>query len=408
MKAEIISVGTEILLGEITDTNSSFLAGQLPLLGIDLYWISQVGDNYVRLGEVLKRAWQRSDLILITGGLGPTEDDITRETIAKIMGEELRIDPVAEKAVRERFSGREMASSNIKQAMIIDSAESITNVKGTAPGWWVEKDDHIIVAMPGPPRELYNIWDTEILPRLRKKNTGTVIFSKTLKVYGLAEGTLGEMVSPLLSLANPTLGIYAKADGVHLRFTAKAQTRDEAATMVAQGEATVREMLGGAIWGIDDDTLASVVGRILVEKNFSLSVMEFRTRGILTTTIVDTEEAEIYFKGGITAYSEDALIACGIDSGIISNKGLVSAEMAEIMARTVRRHFNSDIGISICASDSTEGPDDRSVNIVYTGIDCDMCNKTIKRSSSRDRFRMTRLVTVGTLFELRKVLLGIT
>lgn len=146
MKAEIISVGTEILLGEITDTNASYLAGQLPLLGIDLYWISQVGDNQGRLVEVLERAWQRSDLILITGGLGPTEDDLTRESIATMLGEERQIDPTSEQRIRERFARRhiEMAPGNIKQAAVIPSARSIPNPRGTAPGWWVEKDRRIL------------------------------------------------------------------------------------------------------------------------------------------------------------------------------------------------------------------------------------------------------------------------
>ena len=160
MKAEIISVGTELLLGEITDTNASYLAGQLPTLGIDLYWISQVGDNRARLMEVLKRAWQRSDLILITGGLGPTEDDLTREAIAEMLEEELRIDPISEQRLKERFARRgiEMAPSNIKQAAVISSATAIHNAQGTAPGWWVEKGGHILVAMPGPPGEMHHMW----------------------------------------------------------------------------------------------------------------------------------------------------------------------------------------------------------------------------------------------------------
>ncbi|GAI57145.1 unnamed protein product, partial [marine sediment metagenome] len=159
VKAEIISIGTELLLGEITDTNASYLAGQLPFLGIDLYWISQVGDNQARLVEILKRAWLRSDLILITGGLGPTEDDLTREAIAEMLGEELRIDPLFEREIRERFTRRgiKMAPSNIKQAAVIPSAKAIHNARGTAPGWWVEKGGHMLVAMPGPPGEMHHI-----------------------------------------------------------------------------------------------------------------------------------------------------------------------------------------------------------------------------------------------------------
>ena len=224
MKAEIVSVGTELLLGEITDTNASYLASELPALGIDLYWISQVGDNQTRLEEILRRAWQRSDLILTTGGLGPTEDDLTREAIAGMLGERLRVDPDLERDIRELFTQRgiEMPPSNIKQATLIPSAEAIHNFRGTAPGWWVERDGRILVAMPGPPIELEPIWCEEVLPRLQRRCTGGIILSRTLKTFGLSEATVGEMVSPLLSQANPTLAVYAKTDGIHLRLTAKA------------------------------------------------------------------------------------------------------------------------------------------------------------------------------------------
>ncbi|MBA7572949.1 putative competence-damage inducible protein [subsurface metagenome] len=329
MKAEIISVGTELLLGEITDTNASYLAGQLPLLGIDLYWISQVGDNQTRLVEVLKRAWQRSDLILITGGLGPTEDDLTREAIAEMLGEELRIDPVSEQRIRERFAQRgiEMAPSNIKQAAVIPSAKAIHNARGTAPGWWVEKDGYIVMAMPGPPGEMHHMWHTEVLPRLHQRATGAIIFSKTLKVFGLPEGTVGELVSPLLSSANPTLGVYAKADGIHLRFTAKAQSQKQAEKMVARGEARVRSILGESIWGTDNDTLASVVGHVLAEKGLSLAVMEYCTGGLLTATITDAPDVLVYFRGGLIPYSNEALIAYGVDTKLIYDYGAISTEI---------------------------------------------------------------------------------
>jgi len=215
MRAEIISIGTELLLGEITDTNAPFLAAELPALGIDLYWISQVGDNQARLVKVLKRAWQRSDLILTTGGLGPTEDDITREAIAELLGEKLKPVPALERELREFFArlGREMPLTNLKQATIIPSSEAIPNPSGTAPGWWVEKDSHILIAMPGPPREMQPMWQNRVLPRLRPQ-IGGVIISRVIKLFGLPEAQVAEMVAPRLSSANPTLGVYAKADGI--------------------------------------------------------------------------------------------------------------------------------------------------------------------------------------------------
>jgi len=407
VKAEIISIGTELLLGEITDTNASYLAGQLPFLGIDLYWISQVGDNQVRLVEVLNRAWQRSDLILITGGLGPTEDDLTREAIAKMLGEELRIDPASERRIRERFArlGIEMASSNIKQAAVIPSAEAIINDRGTAPGWWIEKNGHILVAMPGPPRELDHMWQTEVLPRLRQKST-SIIISKTLKVFGLPEGTVGELVSPLLSSANPTLGIYAKADGVHLRFAAKAQSQKQAEEMIAQGEARVRSILGEAIWGTDTDTLTSVVGHLLTEKKLSLAVMEYCTGGLLTATITDAPDSPAFFKGGFVAYSSETLVAYGVDAGLINDCGAVSPEVAQAMAEVCRSRLEADVGISITGVISPDTLGSKPAGTIYIGMDSSQNKKTIKCNYPGYRFQLKRRIAFAALFELRKMLVA--
>jgi len=409
VKAEIISVGTELLLGEITDTNAAYLAGQLPLLGIDLYWISQVGDNQARLAEVLKRAWQRSDLILTTGGLGPTKDDLTRAAIAEMLGEELRIDPLLEREVRELFARRgiTMALSNIKQAAVIPSAKAIHNARGTAPGWWVEKDGHILMAMPGPPGEMHHMWHTEVLPRLHQRATGVIIFSETLKVFGLPEGTVGELVSPLLSSANPTLGVYAKADGIHLRFTAKAQSQKQAEEMIAQGEARVRSILGESIWGTDNDTLASVVGHLLTEKELSLAVMECCTGGLLTATITDTPDISVYFRGGLSAYSNEALIAYGVDAGLINDYGVISSEVVQAMAELARLRLEADIGVSITGVIGPDELEGKPAGTMYIGIDSSENKKTIKSSYPGDRFQVKRRVTVAALFELRKMLLAL-
>jgi len=410
VKAEIISVGTELLLGEITDTNAAYLAGQLPLLGIDLYWISQVGDNRTRLVEVLKRAWQRSGLILTTGGLGPTEDDLTREAIAEMLGEELRIDPLLEREIRELFARRgiTMAPSNIKQAAVIPSAKAIHNARGTAPGWWVEKDGHILMAMPGPPREMHHMWHTEVLPQLHQRATGTIIFSKTLKVFGLPEGTVGELVSPLLSSANPTLGVYAKADGIHLRFTANAKSQKQAEEMIAQGEARVRSILGESIWGTDNDTLASVVGYVLAEKELSLAVMECCTGGLLTATITDAPDASAYFKGGLIAYSNEALIAYGVDAKLIYDYGVISSEVAQAMAEVGRLRLEADIGVSITGVIGPDELEGKPTGTMYIGIDSSQNKRTIKGNyPARNRSWIKRLVTVTALFELRKILVAL-
>ena len=405
MRAEIISVGTELLLGEITDTNASFLASQLPMLGIDLYWISQVGDNRARLVEVLRRAWQRSDLILITGGLGPTEDDLTREAIAEMLGERLKIEPTLKREIEEIFvqRGIKMPISSIKQAALIPSANVIHNTQGTAPGWWVERDRRILVTMPGPPREVQPMWHKEILPRIRQRFSGAIIFSKTIKTFGLPEPAIEELVSPLLSSANPTLAVYAKADGIHLRLTAKAQSQEQAEGMIAQYEASVRSILSEYIWGTDD-VLETVVGHLLTEKGLSLAIMESCTGGLLATTITDASGASTYFKGGLVAYSNEAKIAYGVDARLISDYGAISAEMAQAMAEAARLRLGADIGVSttgVAGPDEMEG---KPVAIVYIGIDDSRSKRAIKGNYPGDRVWVKRWVTTAALFELRKTL----
>ncbi len=399
MRAEIISIGTELLLGEITDTNASYLASQLPLLGIDLHWISQVGDNQTRLVEVLKRAWQRSELILTTGGLGPTEDDMTRQVIAEMLGEKLVIEPSLESGLRARFAqwGTEMPISNLRQATIIPSAKSIPNTQGTAPGWWVERDGRMLVAMPGPHRELQEIWQKEVQPRLQQ-GSESIILSRTLKTVGFSEAAVGEMVFPLFSSANPTLGVYARADGIQLRLTAKSESQKQAEKMIAEGEASVRAALGESIWGTDNDTLGTVVGRLLVEKGLSLAIMEDYSGGWLTAPITDNPESPAFFKGGLVACSDEAKVAFGVNAEIISQYGAVSPEVAQAMAEAVRALLRADIGGSITGIEEAEA---RPTGIVYIGIADGKSSRVISRTQRRQR------VTASALFELRKFLISL-
>jgi len=398
VKAEIISIGTELLLGEVTDTNASYLASQLLPLGIDLCWISGVGDNQDRLVEVLKRAWQRSELILITGGLGPTGDDLTREAIAEMFGEKMMVEPSLERALRERF-GRmsiEMPLSNLKQATLIPSARPIPNAAGTAPGWWVERDGRILLAMPGPPRELQEMWQKEVQPRLHQRSA-SVILSRTIKTVGLSEGAVGELVSPLFSIPNPTFGVYAKPDGIHLRLAAKAANRKQAEKMLAESEASIRAVLGNYIWGVDDDTLEMVVGRLLVEKGLTLAVMEDSSGGWLAASISDIPESPSFFRGGLVACSNEAKVAFGVDTEVISRYGAVSPEVAQAMAKAVRILLKADIGISTTGIKETgEGP----MGITYIGIADG--NKTV----AVGRARRKQMVISNALFELRKLLLS--
>ena len=279
MRAEIVSIGTELLLGTITDTNAQYLAHRLTGLGIDCFYISQVGDNRARLVDVLRHAWDRSDLVVTTGGLGPTQDDLTREAIAELLGEDLTVLPEQEERLRRFFAlrGTPMPEGNLKQAMIIASAIPLDNPIGTAPGWWVErqqgKAQRIIVSMPGVPFEMKRMWEREAEPRLNSLGDG-VLVSRVLKVLGLGESRVEEMVSDLMKGANPTLAPYAKQDGVHLRITAKASGEEEARYMIDGLESIVRDRLGDAVYGADLDTPESVTARLLAEAGRTFAIVE--------------------------------------------------------------------------------------------------------------------------------------
>ena len=235
MHAEIVSIGTELLMGEIVDTNSSYLASELAKLGIELRWVSKVGDDLGRLSDVVSTAWRRSEVTITSGGLGPTSDDLTREAIASVMGEEMTVQDDLLELLKAQFArrGMSMPSTNNKQATLIPSAKTVPNPLGTAPGWWVEKDGHIVAAMPGPPRDLKRMWTHEVAPRLRRLNPGTAIATRTIKTLGITEGGLDQMLSPLFESVNPNLGIYSKEDGIHLRAIARASSEQEAQELIA-------------------------------------------------------------------------------------------------------------------------------------------------------------------------------
>ena len=401
MKAEIISIGTELLLGEIVNTNTQFLAEQLASLGIDLYFTSSVGDNHERLLCVLKQAWQRSELILTTGGLGPTQDDITREVIAGLLGERLGVDQNLQQSIVSYFDrlGMEMPPSNIRQATLIPSAAAITNPQGTAPGWWVEKEGRIIVTMPGPPSEMQYMWRNEVSPRLQQR-TGAVILSRVIKIFGLSEAKVDESVTSLMSSNNPTLATYAKSDGIHLRITAKAAHSAEAQEMISKHEAAVRAILGDYIWGADDDTQESIVGRLLVAKGQSLAVAESFTGGFLAYTLASAPDSGSYFKGGLIAASDEAKVALGLDSRLVG--GGANAGLAAAMASLARQKLNAGIGIGI--EGYTEPAGGVLMGKIFIAIDSEQAKQNTAQSYSGRHYQLRRRAALYALSDLRKIL----
>ena len=350
MHAEILSIGTELLMGELVDTNSSFLASELAKLGIEVRWVTKVGDDPDRLFEAIGRASERSDVTLTSGGLGPTSDDLTRETIAKVCGEEMTVQDDLLEHLKSLFAGRgfPMPETNVKQATLIPSAKAISNPMGTAPGWWVERNGAVIVAMPGPPREIQRMWEHEVAPRLRERNAGVAIATRNLKTFGISEGGLDEILSPLFKSENPLLGIYSKQDGIHLRAIATAGTEEEASALIAPMEAEIRGIIGDdAIWGEDDETPESKAIELLKDESLTLGVIEGFTGGLLCNNLTEVEGSEAALIGGVVAGRAEALVRLGVGADVIEEEGIASAAAAAEMARSARESFSADVGIGI-------------------------------------------------------------
>ena len=414
MKAEIISVGTEILLGEIVDTNASWIAARLPALGVDLYYKSVVGDNLDRIVDTLERALGRSDLVIMTGGLGPTDDDLTREAIAAALGEEMYIDEDMSRALEAFFKSRGLGfpERNRKQAALTPSASAILNPRGTAPGWWVEKTqpdkgDRYIVAMPGVPHEMYRMWENEVEPRLIEIAGEGVLVTRVLKTVGMGESMLDELIAPLSAgSTNPSIGVYAKQDGVYVRIAAKTATREEARELIAPIEEEARRLLGPIVWGADHETLEGAIGAMLKDRNLTLATMESCTAGLLASTITDVDGSSDYFLGGYVSYATDMKIALGVDASLIEQHGVISTEVACDMARAARQNLRADYGVGVTGITGSEPVEDKppgTIHIaVHDGTQCQPLSYTINLG----RIANKRRAVTSALFLLRRTLLA--
>jgi len=373
--AEIISVGTELLLGHTVDTNAAYLGKILSSLGIDVYYRATVGDNAERLAETLRAALSRADLVITIGGLGPTMDDLTKETIAHVLGERMVSDPDSERAIREFFERRgiEPVASNLKQALRPESGVALPNRVGTAPGVIVEKDDKIVIALPGPPGELIPMVVDSVVPYLDQKTSGkhrSVIESRVLKVVGIGESAAEDKVRDLLTSENPTIAPYAKGGEVHFRITAKAPNRQAALAMISDLEAKARERLGDYVFGIDEDTLESVVVRLLVERGLKLAFAESCTGGLVSNRVTDVPGASETFQGGVVAYANDVKSGMlGVPAEIIARHGAVSPEVAEAMANGAAERLGADIAVGITGiAGPAGGTPEKPVGLVYIAL----------------------------------------
>ena len=409
MKAELLSIGTEILLGEIVDTNAAYIASRLPALGIDIYYKHVVGDNLDRLADTIGHARNRADIVICTGGLGPTQDDLTREAISAVMGEQPSVDPQLEASLRGFFESRgvKMPEQNVKQCWLIPSARAIPNPRGTAPGWWVERDGKVIVAMPGPPTEMTRMWDKEVAPELERRHPGTILITRTIKTAGVGESSLDEMITPLQESQNPSIGTYAKADGVHVRLAAKAADEQAAWRLLAPMEDEIRSRLGAFVWGADDDTFESIVCDMMKERGVSLATMESCTGGLLASTITDVPGSSSCFRGGLVSYATEMKIAWGVPAEVIEEYGVISAETAREMARVARERHEASVGIGITGVAGPDEQEGKPVGTVHVAVDAMWeAPRMVSYTFNQGRGAVKRRAVTTALGMLRQALLA--
>lgn len=371
MNAEIIAVGTELLMGETLDTNTSWIGQRLPEFGLELEYAAIVGDDLTRLAETLDRAWRRADVVIAMGGLGPTLDDLTRDAIAKMLGEPLTTDPELRVWLEENFARRNvrpMPKQNLRQAGLIPSAVAIRNAMGTAPSWWIERDGKLLITLPGPPRELANMWTTEIAPRLKERLPGKKIMSRTFKTIGLSEAAVDEMARDVYDVPGMDFGVYAKPDGIYLRAIAKADTEAEALNTLLRAETMVRDALGPYIWGTDEEYPPERAGELLRRRGYTLAVMESCTGGMVGAALTEIPGSSDYFLGGAITYSNAMKARAGVPEPTLQANGAVSEEAAREMAEAARRTFGADCGVSVTGVAGPGDQDGVKAGTVFIGV----------------------------------------
>ncbi len=413
MKAEIISVGTELLLGEIVDTNASYISQQLALIGIDIHYRHTVGDNLTRLTQVISTALGRADVIIITGGLGPTEDDLTREAIAAAAGRKLVRRPETEQWLREFFAarGRELSAVNLKQADVPEGGEHLENTCGTAPGIHLIHNERHIFAAPGPPTELREMWQQAILPRLLEiTGPSGQIFSRSINLCDIGESMVAQQLEDIInSQTDPSIALYASPGFVRVRLTTRAADGQTAQALFAPVEQVIRKRMGLHVLGIDGETMPEVIGRLLRERKEFLAVAESCTGGLVAGMITDVPGASNYFLTGIVAYANETKIRLlKVPPAVIEEHGAVSEECARAMAEGVRRDSGADFGLATTGiAGPGGGTPEKPVGLVYYAV-ADARGVVCERQfwpGTREQFK--RRAAQLALSFLRKRILGL-
>jgi len=407
---EVLSIGTELLLGQIIDTNAAYLGERLAGLGIGCYYRDTVGDNADRLDGVLRLAAGRADVIVCTGGLGPTGDDITSAAIARVFEAPLEMNEEGKQHIESFFTrfGRPLTDKQYKQALLPHGSTIVPNPVGTAPGFILGKDGKTVIALPGPPHEMQPMWLETVEPYLRRLS-GEVIFSRTLRFCGIGEAALETELQDLMENANPTVAPYAKLAEVHIRLTAKAASEEEAVRVIAPMEEEIRRRAGRYLYGADEETLEVVTGKLLRERGLTLAVAESCTGGLLGGRITNVPGSSDYFLGGVISYSnglKESLL--GVPAETLKEHGAVSEETARAMAMGIVHATGASLGIGVTGvAGPGGGTAEKPVGLVYLGIARkDGGAKVLKLSMWGDRATVRNRAVQQALVLLRDVLIG--
>ncbi|MGL5648379.1 MAG: competence/damage-inducible protein A [Clostridium sp.] len=409
MKCELISIGTEILLGDIVNTNAQYLSRELANIGLDVYYQSVVGDNGERMLKAFKEGLLRSDIIVTTGGLGPTKDDMTKEIACKYFGFELVLHEESMEEIQKYFKklGKECTKSNEKQAYFPKEAKVLKNDNGTAPGAILEKNGKIIIVLPGPPSEMKPMFDNYVKPYLEKL-TGYTIISEVVKVYGIGESSLENIVQDLINNGtNPTIAPYAKEGEALLRVTAKAKSAEEGKRIIEPVIEEIRKRIGDNLYNLGEEGLNLVVGKLLVEKGLTIGTAESCTGGLLGGTLIDYPGiSEVFLEGAITYSNEAKMRTLGVKEETLAKIGAVSPETAIEMAEGIRNRCNSSIGVSTTGiAGPGGGTEEKPVGLVYIAVATESGAVVSKNIFNGDRNSVRRKACLKALDMIRREIL---
>ena len=376
LTAEIIAIGSELLTPERTDTNSLWLTEKLNSVGIEVKLKTIVGDDDARLEESIRDALRRSGVIVTTGGLGPTEDDITRKVAARAMGRRLMLDERVLAEIREKFArwGRKMPEINSRQAMVIEAAEVLDNPQGTAPGMLLEHEGRAVVLLPGPPREMRPMFESHVLPKLAAKAGDVRVVRRVLRVTGMGESAVDERIAPVYTqYKNPQTTILFNKSEIEIHLTAQGKTGQEAELLIDGLSGQIEERLGDAIFAFRGERIEEVVGLRLAVSGFTLALAESCTGGLVAERLTEVPGSSVYFKEGTVAYSNEAKVRLlGVPSDLIAEYGAVSAPVAEAMAEGARLRADTDFGLSVTGiAGPGGGSEEKPVGLVYIALSDD-------------------------------------